>query len=300
VYFSLFTDLDIGYTTDDLVGSDVDRNSYFGYNNRGIDGSVISGHATIAPPAQAITFLNKNMSSFLYSTNLGSLLPMFGGGSLQYYAVQQSKWTDGTPLTYGGTGYNSGGLTCKYAFPGLSDSQNIGTGGITPTDKNWTDSLFGIGFPLDRRGVGSIGPFILNSGDTFSLDMAYIYARDLTDTVSRSVNMLKRYIDQVQWSYDNDTTICGGNFSAIKPKTNSLNPILVYPNPAHQSFTIEYLPTSNQAQYQVYNIAGQNVLNGKLQMEASRSVNVSALSPGLYFITINDAQQQYTTKLIVQ
>ncbi|MEI7660966.1 MAG: T9SS type A sorting domain-containing protein [Bacteroidota bacterium] len=53
----IFTDLDLGYMLDDLIGCDVYRGSYFGYNGRAVDGTGQAYAYGDHPPAQSITIL---------------------------------------------------------------------------------------------------------------------------------------------------------------------------------------------------------------------------------------------------
>ncbi len=56
-YFGLFTDLDIGYSTDDYIGCDVNRGFYYGYNGTPVDGNGQPEAYGEHPPAQAVTIL---------------------------------------------------------------------------------------------------------------------------------------------------------------------------------------------------------------------------------------------------
>ncbi len=53
----VFTDIDLGYANDDLVGCDVERNMYFGYNGTLVDGNGEPYAYGENPPAQSVTIL---------------------------------------------------------------------------------------------------------------------------------------------------------------------------------------------------------------------------------------------------
>jgi hypothetical protein len=53
----IFADIDLGWPIDDLVGCDVERNTYFSYNGDTIDGSGQSYAYGAHPPAQGVTLL---------------------------------------------------------------------------------------------------------------------------------------------------------------------------------------------------------------------------------------------------
>ena len=55
-YLGVFTDIDLGLMTDDFIGCDVYRGSYYGYNGKAIDGNGQSYAYGEHPPAQTVTF----------------------------------------------------------------------------------------------------------------------------------------------------------------------------------------------------------------------------------------------------
>ncbi len=57
VYIGVFTDLDLGYPEDDRLGCDVERNIYYAYNGRPIDGFGEPGSYGTNPPVQAVNIL---------------------------------------------------------------------------------------------------------------------------------------------------------------------------------------------------------------------------------------------------
>ena len=56
-YVGLFVDLDLGFSNDDYIGSDVERGSFYCYNGRDEDGSGQAHAYGEYPPAQSVTFL---------------------------------------------------------------------------------------------------------------------------------------------------------------------------------------------------------------------------------------------------
>jgi hypothetical protein len=53
----IFTDIDLGYSSDDYIGCDVERNMYFGYNGTPVDGTGQSNAYGANPPTQSVTLL---------------------------------------------------------------------------------------------------------------------------------------------------------------------------------------------------------------------------------------------------
>ena len=107
--------------------------------------------------------------------------------AFEYYNCLQGKWKNGTPITYGGSGYPTDSTTpvvpCSFIYPGASDPCNWGTGGELLPDGYDNDSLTWTEFrannfepntPGDRRSTGSSGPFTFPAGQVQEIEMAYV------------------------------------------------------------------------------------------------------------------------------
>ena len=185
-YLGLWTDWDIGYGWDDYVGCDVQRNSCFAYNGYPEDGEGQPWAYGDNPPVQVVTVLNGpdglGMTGFLYH-NSGSGADNGDPARAQdYYLYLQGCWKNGQHMQYGGNGFSGEGVVgpdCNYMFPGDSDPDNIGTGGVAPNggyNTNglyWTEEECG-NAPNDRRGLAMVGPFNFSSGSVKELDYAMI------------------------------------------------------------------------------------------------------------------------------
>jgi hypothetical protein len=233
-YIGNWTDLDLGYYGDDHVGSDVGRSAYYVYNADAVDAmGATPGPADYgsAPPAQGVVFLRGpeadpgdgidndrngvvdepgeawDMSKFVYYNNDYTVTgnPQTAADVYNYI---RGIWLDGTPLTYGGTGYNSVGPPADFMFPGASDPNGWGTGGNPQAA--W-DEYSSRNTPGDRRGLGVYGPFTLNAGEEVCLDYAYVYSRSTSKLAS--ITKLQSEIDHVQAVYDSSVITCECNVS---------------------------------------------------------------------------------------
>ena len=186
-YLGLWTDWDVGYGWDDFVGCDVQRNSCFAYNGYPVDGAGQPWAYDDNPPVQVVTILNGpdglGMTGFMYHANHSGdngdpeVAP-------EYYNYLRGIWKNGTHMQYGGNAYGTPevgvvGPECNYMFPGDSDPDNIGTGGVAPNGgyntngKYWTEEECG-NAPSDRRGLAMVGPFSFGAGSMKELDYAMI------------------------------------------------------------------------------------------------------------------------------
>jgi hypothetical protein len=107
-------------------------------------------------------------------------------------------------------------------------------------------------------------------------------------------------VDKIQLYYDNDSTPCGGSFTAIsKPKAKS-NTLKVYPVPTHNKLYIDYLPSNQLASYEVYSVSGKLLQSGVLSQQSTHKLNLINYKQGLYFVLIRDGANTLSKKFIVQ
>ncbi len=298
VYFTAFTDFDIGYPNDDYIGCDSTRNLFYAYNGFNIDGFNIPPRPSfygVNPPAQGVVFLSENMNNFMTSNN--TYIPGIQTDPHLYYHCynyMKAIWSDSTHLTYGGNGYG-GTIPTNFIFSGDPNDTTTWSDRIP-----YPDSTNIIGIPFDRRGYGSIGPFTLNSGDVKSIDLAYVYARNTTKNNFENVSVLKAAVDKIQYYYDNDSTPCGGSFSAINKLSIIANTVNIYPNPVDNKLFIDYKANSPYSIFEIYNINGKLIKYGKLKRQKTNSVDVNKLNSGLYIIRILDGFDAISKKFIVK
>ncbi len=215
-YFGSWVDPDLGNYLDDFVGCDVARGLGYCYNGDADDDGAV-GYG-VNPPAVGMDFFegpvadpndsldnNRNgivdepgeqiiMAKFVYynndNTNIGN-----PNNALQYYNYLDGKWKDNSPLVYGGTGYQtSGAPLCNFMFPGDSDPDNIGTGGVDP-GFDWSETLPCLtctpNEPSDRRFLQSAGKFTLQPGSVNYITTGVVWARTSSGGPNASVKLLK-------------------------------------------------------------------------------------------------------------
>ncbi len=214
-YFGSWVDPDLGNYLDDYVGCDVARGLGYCYNGDADDDGALGYGQN--PPAIGVDFFEGPladvgdlidndrdgvvdevgeqiiMSKFVYYNNNSST----SGNPFtaqHYYNYLDGVWKDNSPLVYGGTGYQSGGDSCDFMFPGNSDPQNIGTHGQQQAFE-WSEYLpcdnCGPNTPDDRRFLQSAGKFTLNPGDVNFITTGVVWARTSSGGPTASVKLLK-------------------------------------------------------------------------------------------------------------
>tara|TARA_B100001142_G_scaffold140769_1_gene142151 strand:+ start:9498 stop:10946 length:1449 start_codon:yes stop_codon:yes gene_type:complete len=205
VYIGTWTDMDLGYYTDDYIGCNVPLNLGYTFNGDTLDEGA-NGYG-INPPAQGLVYLNSIMEKFVYYnndfTNTGN-----PESDYDYYNYLRGIWKDNVPMTFGGDGHGSGNgatnNTCSYMFPDATDPS-------FPTEA-WTDSSAG-NTPADRRMLMSTGPMDLDIGDSYIFDYAFVFAWDSIN--GNSLPLLFQYTENIQDFYDGTLTMPCSNINTI-------------------------------------------------------------------------------------
>ena len=270
----LWTDFDLGCLNDDYIGTIPNLNTVYAYNQDNNDdipcsSAGVDGYG-INPPVQAITLLNQGLTSSSYyvhsASNIGD-----PSSSISYYRLLNGYWPNGTPLTYGGDGYNtSSSNATSFVFP---DNPNSSTG--------WSmvsAALTG----LDQRVIGVTTIDTLVSNTSVDLFAAYSYHRDLDSNHLQNVNLMYQQIPILQSFYDNgyENSLCSHTVSV--PQINSTretNLIAVHPNPSNDIINLKTNEVINEIS--VISPNGTTVMTSK-----RTSFSVQELPIGLYFLKI--------------
>ena len=209
--FGFWADADLGGSNDDYVGSDPARDLGFVYNG---DADDEGGYGN-PPPAVGVDFLG-GADVVMYYNNDASPTgnPSDGQDAFNYL---QALWRDGTPLTEGGNGYQTGGPVTTYAFPGDPEQMEF-----------WSEvNIDGVGTsnaPGDRRFIVSTESFQMEPGSSLVIDVAIPFAQG--DDYLNSVTALKAASDFVQGLYDANQLFVS---FPIPPEVEPAAPSLIAP-----------------------------------------------------------------------
>lgn len=150
------------------------------------------------------TLVELGMTSFTYHENCGIGSPPPGtcdpqrGREDGFYNLIRGFWQDGTPYTFGASGYNPGsGDTVRYAFP---DDPNLLSG--------WSMCTANLPFG-DRRTLQATGPLLLQPGATNELIVGVVFVPDI-DYPCPDITRLKFADDIAQALFDNCFDITDG------------------------------------------------------------------------------------------
>lgn len=295
VYLAVWSDVDLGFFADDLIGCDTSLNLAYVYNGPATD----PDYGT--PPASGTVILgspdNLGMSHFGYyendfSTQGNPTTPN------HYYGYMKSLWTDGTHVVDNGLDGYSGtaaGPDINYMFPG----NPTGCEGDTAGGWSMTSAMI---TPFDRRYIQSIGPVSFAAGDTLMLDYAIVWSQGTSNL--ESICKLKADVASVQAFWDAENFQCFN--LTVDRAEDRVAPILgqleIYPNPNAGNFTLRLeTPLRYAATLDLYDAQGRIV--GSTTLPAgSRTFDIeqSGLNRGMYIARVNGPEIEATRKLIVE
>lgn len=134
------------------------------------------------------------------------------------------------------------------------------------------------------------------SGGSISSHMAYKGLGEIVTDYSYESNVYG--IKQELAYYYRKQSYCGSNMFPVNLEQPAWLQLAIAPNPATDVLEIQ-LPLNGI--YTIYNQFGQQILTGILtQNNGSEKIDISALSAGVYTITLISDQQRYNAKFIRQ
>ncbi|HEX2617449.1 MAG TPA: T9SS type A sorting domain-containing protein [Flavobacteriales bacterium] len=319
-YIGLFNDFDLGCSDDDFIGTDVGRNLVYVYNWDEDDQSCQSGIPGYgpAPPAFGMTVLKGPLLDANNADDAAAYtLPSwngtgFGDGNIDnertglsgsmffsregnnnvndpdqavhFYNYLRSMWKDGTPQSYGGTGYSTSPNARRslYIFP--NDSDPLGVGSEGEPQPAWVESAQ---VSPDRRILGNMGPFSLDAGEEDEIVVAYVYAR--AGNRLASLAALKQTVDSVRAFAEATPEVLGPVACAALPPQGiyehaAAQPLQLFPNPAMDRIGFT-LPNANGGDVRVFDATGRLVLTQRITT-AQVQLDVHALPAASYVVRV--------------
>ena len=294
-HVTLWVDFDLGCPYDDFMGSYLDQNAFFAYNSDNLDGvsspfdCFVSNTYGDTLPAQSIQFLNKELSSFSYynSSSWGPPIPVTNPSNPeQIYNYMSGKWSDGSPMTYGGTGYDPTSTDyTKHAFP---DNPNDSSGwSMYQADMN----------DGDRMTMASYNHGTFSPNEAITIDMAYTFHRypNISDFLE-IVDQMYPEIEQIQQMYDMEfNSWCGiitDTEEVIQEK------IEISPNPSTGIFNLK---TDNIEirDLKLFDVSGRLLWQNTADIYDSKNLDFGFLDNGIYILQVAADDKIFSKKLIL-
>ena len=155
-YFSLWTDPDLGCRADDYIGCDTVTGMGYVYNSDANDDNPCAGLPGYGSkiPALGVDYFRGpldsagnqiGLSSFQYHIISVTDPKGIPQSAIGYYRLISGFWSNGTPITAGGDGYNPGNNVTEptpYVFPSFPDEQGAGVWSMCSENLSGLDQAF--------------------------------------------------------------------------------------------------------------------------------------------------------------
>ena len=326
-FFGIAADPDLGFSDDDFIGCDSNRELGFCYNGDNDDESTYSNYAYgLNPPAAGFKFIRSaksnsgiylGMTSFMdYHTHRVSCEHDPNGEQYPAYTYMKGFKADGTPYVIppGGNIF----LITKFVYSGDPESGqgwNEGipgnpTGCVLNCGGSLTGNILSVNPPFDKHFVmaSGSGNLKINPKDTQTLVIAQLIARGSNNL--NSVTKLKQLSDIAQTFYDSGYVIGVNNISSDIPQEYKL--YQNYPNPFNPgtkiSISIPLLRGVAEGRgvlvtLIIYDITGRAVetlIDKELKAGSySADWNASNYSSGIYFYSLLIDNKIFETRKMV-
>lgn len=325
VYVGSYIDYDIGYSGDDLIGTNVELGMIYGYNGDSFDesngsqnghqeklaayGQMVLSGAKLAPDGvdnlegvhseesiNGLGFGDGIIDNEVYG--LESSRNFFNGGSypytdaefmVEFYYNLQGLLQDGT--LHDAHPY-------KYAFFGQSDPYFAASNGV---DHGNNLSEFTAGNPPgDRRMMSGSGPGFLANGDTLHYLTAYVLGvGEDDDPINSSLDKLFEKGQKIRSYFNGADMGCGKTFGlsneSLNAKVVKQPEFAIYPNPFTEAVMISH-SYAGKVSVTVRNLNGQEVYHAE-EIGKYHEMTLD-LNAGVYMIELETAKGISVKKLV--
>jgi hypothetical protein len=294
-FLSYYVDGNIGNPGDDYLGSLPYSGTTYFYNADSIDEDGFESN----PPIFGFDIHSGILDTFGHYQGVSNVIPIhrfdegFPPGTTapqlpqEYYNYITGSWRDGSPLSYGGDGYQENTQTASFIFPG-----NPGN----PAE--WSE-ISANTLPGDRRAVISSGPVTIkpNAGNRSFFSFENVSG----DNIAEQVERLRQYsLTQEDFFYTDyfppdpspfDTIACLNTTSVNQPTSISG---LIFPNPASTHLTLR-AEESGLQQVALFDMLGRTVASRQNFPADSQEITlpVAGLPSGIYLLqwTMRDGRR---------
>ena len=78
------------------------------------------------------------------------------------------------------------------------------------------------------------------------------------------------------------------------------NKIIIFPNPSNGRFYIDIKEVNSKMRLEIFNVWGQKIQKEVNLKQSTNEIDLSSYSKGVYFIKINDGENNYAEKIVIQ
>lgn len=240
-FLAFFIDGNIGDPSNDYMGSEPGNGLVYFYNSDTLQEAGFNGH----PPVIAFDSYGNLLDTTGLSTGVNGVMPIYSHNDTpnplaavidpqtpaEYYNYLTGTWRDGTPLSEGGNGYQSGSQFVSFPFTGKPGSSG-----------DWSELSAG-NAPGNRRALIFSGPVSLKPGAVngilFNLD--HVSGNSISAQTDKLIQYSYYQADFLYADYfppepsPFDTITCLNTTTTFFPEAAEG---LIFPNPASTRVTV--------------------------------------------------------------
>ena len=227
-------------------------------------------------PIYDYSFINtRDPDTLIQLSSFSHYLPVYDQPGLindeTYLQMGLGNFSDGTPITYGGTGYDTTSTAyTKYAFEGTPYDNNTWTTESLLSENRPSGLLLGLQQGTLRAGAINDHLFMLRTG---SID-----PNDLTTSTATYINDTEKWLEEILPYCNRD--VCSVLTSTDQEETSSSSRPHIWPNPVQSRLMVD---TYIEGTYTIYSTMGQDIQSGTI---SSDGIDVSILPSSTYILEL--------------
>jgi len=319
-HISRFTDPDLGYLGNDVIGTDSTLSLFMTYSTENDDTANDGYGYGPSPPALGLVFFDVShshrtvefdsdhdsgrfMTATWFYQGSGSGIDGEMTNAEDWLNYANARYLDGIPLREGGfwTRRHPTEPRTRYWMPGDPVTSSywsaMNAGGDPPRTLGGSEMV----------GMASFGPFDLGPGETISLSTAYVWARgdDHLDSISR-VRGLVRSIHANKEFFLSLRGPDRAEFIDGNPPETQQFPFWLdepYPNPSTTSSTLRLsLPWSDAVRIEIVDVLGRIRTSERIDAgpgQVNHQIDIANLNPGAYRVRVSQRHMTASKPLIV-
>lgn len=288
VMAGIHLDLDIGYWADDVVGCDTTLELAYGFNRDPVDVSPVPFNTYGEhPPAQGLTFLSTSLDAHVCWD--GRNLPGFEDPGVPgaIFNRMRGRSSSGAPVLDGT------GNPTTHMFSG---DPTTGSGWVDLPGPDQST------YSSDQKQLASTWFHDLLPGDTICLDLAFVFARDMSDDHLSSVTRLKERVDSLRTWWFSEPRTCTEGFDWVTSQPEELDTedrMVLFPVPASNRIWVDLPDVSEPLNIRVLSSDGRLVRGPFASPRRRMELDLSGLQSGLYLMQATGPQRQYTERFVI-
>lgn len=312
VRVGMFLDFAVGCPDDDYIGVLPENGTVYAYNGDREDGPCGPPPANLlvsstlfddlyvtdaprnTPPDTVFTSAFDRIMPLQLQEETGIPNNAFPVTGLEYYRYLTGSWRDGSPLVYGGSGYNTGGIPVAFPFTGFPTAEG-----------DWNEKNAGR-TPGRRRALASAGHFRLNPGGVNSFTIGITaqscwgcHPEGYAESFNRAFHEIREIDLWMRGDWLTDFPCTQSKIEIKRPEPPPLPPMLtLFPNPAKNQLTVQ-VENAPAYWYRVYNAHGQLMLK-RDNPEPVSFLETANWLKGVYFLQVRAGGETISQSFVIE